>query len=31
VSFVEDGFSESASVDTAEHPPANIQLGQHWV
>jgi phospholipase C len=31
VSFVEAGFSESAFVETDEHPPADIQLGQHFV
>jgi phospholipase C len=31
VSFLDSGFSESAAVETDEHPPADIQLGQHWV
>jgi len=31
VSFVEAGFSESAFIETDEHPPADIQLGQHFV
>lgn len=31
VSFVEAGFSESADVETDEHPPADLQLGQHFV
>ncbi len=31
VSFVEAGFSEQAFIETDEHPPADMQLGQHWV
>jgi phospholipase C len=31
VSFVEAGFAESAAVETDEHPPADMQLGQHFV
>ena len=31
VSFVEAGFSQAASIETDEHPPADMQLGQHFV
>jgi phospholipase C len=31
VSFVEAGFAQAPSVETDEHPPADMQLGQHWV
>ncbi len=31
VSFLDAGFSQEAWVETDEHPPANVQLGQHFV
>ncbi len=31
VAFVDAGFQESADVETDEHEPADIQLGQHYV
>lgn len=31
VSFLDAGFEESSSVETDEHPPADLQLGQHYV
>lgn len=31
VSFVEPNLLDKAYVETDEHPPADIQLGQHWV
>lgn len=31
VSFVDASFSGDAAVETDEHPPANMQLGQRWV
>jgi phospholipase C len=31
VSFVDSGFNQAAAVETDEHEPGNIQLGQHWV
>jgi phospholipase C len=31
VSFLDPGFEQAAFVETDEHPPADIQLGQHFV
>ncbi|HEX7668503.1 MAG TPA: alkaline phosphatase family protein, partial [Polyangiaceae bacterium] len=31
VSFLDAGFSQDPWIETDEHPPADMQLGQHWV
>ena len=31
VTFIDPGFEQAAFVETDEHPPADIQLGQHFV
>jgi phospholipase C len=31
VAFIDAGFNEAAAVETDEHPPADLQLGQHFV
>lgn len=31
VSILDANYSDTAWVETDEHPPANVQLGEHWV